>query len=156
MIPARACSLSRSHVCLRVFTVNTRRVSFRTVFGGPSIPPDFIEELVRLRHQLRGVEFQYDFDLFVVVGGDITVVTDPTGLRVPRVFLGRHTTTAQIQMNSADVMNVSDPRAFLFQTIHSAMVELIRRVAARDNDFDADDELRKIEFLVLEGLGEPQ
>ena len=135
--------------------MNTRRVSFRTVFGGPSIPPDFIEELARLRHQLRGVEFQYDFDLFVV-GGDITVVTEPTGLRVPRVFLGRRTTTAQIQMNSADVMNVSDPRAFLFQTVHSAMVELIGRVAARDNDFDADDELRKIEFLVLKGVGEPQ
>ena len=32
---------------------------------------------------------QYDFDLFVVVGGDISVVTDPTGIRLPRVFLGR-------------------------------------------------------------------
>ncbi|MFE5645007.1 hypothetical protein [Rhodococcus sp. NPDC056516] len=136
--------------------MDTRRISFRTVFGGPSIPPDFIEELVRLRNRMRSVEFQYDFDLFVVVGGDITVVTDPTGLRVPRVFLRRRTTTAQIQMNSADVMNASDPRAFLFQTIHSTMVELISRIAARDNDFDADDELRKIEFLVLDGIGEPQ
>ncbi|MGW6658932.1 hypothetical protein [Rhodococcus sp. NPDC055024] len=136
--------------------MDTRRISFRTVFGGPSIPPDFIEELVRLRNRMRSVEFQYDFDLFVVVGGDITVVTDPTGLRVPRVFLGRRTTTAQIQMNSADVMNASDPRAFLSQTIHSTMVELISRIAARDNDFDADDELRKIEFLVLDGIGEPR
>ena len=42
------------------------------------------------------------------------------------------------------------------QTFRSAIAELIRRVAARDNDFDADDELRKIEFLVLEGIGEPQ
>lgn len=136
--------------------METRRISFRTVFGGPSIPPDFIEELARLRHRLRAVEFQYGFDLFVVVGGDITVVTHPTGLRVPRVFLGRRTATAQIQMNSDDVSDASDPRAFLFQTIHSAMVELIRRVAARDSEFDADDELRKIEFLVLGGIGEPQ
>ena len=57
----------------------TRGVTFRTVFGGPSVPLDFIEELTRLRHRLRGIAMQYDFDLFVVVGGDITVVTDPTG-----------------------------------------------------------------------------
>ncbi|XGU19345.1 hypothetical protein ACETU7_30635 [Rhodococcus sp. 3Y1] len=68
------------------------------------MPLDFIEELTRLRHRLRGIAMQYDFDLFVVVGGDISVVTDPTGIRLPRVFLGRRTATAQVQMNTDDVM----------------------------------------------------
>lgn len=132
----------------------TRGVTFRTVFGGPSVPLDFIEELSRLRHRLRGIAMQYDFDLFVVVGGDITVVTDPTGIRLPRVFLGRRTATAQVQMNTDDVMGVSDPRAFLYTTIHAALTELIARVSYRDNDFDADGERAKIEFLILDDSGE--
>lgn len=97
---------------------------------------------------------QYDFDLFVVVGGDISVVTDPTGIRLPRVFLGRRTATAQVQMNTDDVMGVSDPRAFLYTTIHAALTELITRVSDRDNDFDADGERAKIEFLILDDNGE--
>ncbi|KAB2584290.1 hypothetical protein M2405_004735 [Rhodococcus erythropolis] len=132
----------------------TRGVTFRTVFGGPSVPLDFIEELTRLRHRLRGIAMQYDFDLFVVVGGDITVVTDPTGIRLPRVFLGRRTATAQVQMNTDDVMGVSDPRAFLYTTIHAALTELIARVSDRDNVFDADGERAKIEFLILDDSGE--
>ncbi|BAH31952.1 MULTISPECIES: hypothetical protein [Rhodococcus] len=132
----------------------TRGVTFRTVFGGPSVPLDFIEELTRLRHRLRGIAMQYDFDLFVVVGGDITVVTDPTGIRLPRVFLGRRTATAQVQMNTDDVMGVSEPRTFLYTTIHAALTELIARVSYRDNDFDADGERAKIEFLILDDSGE--
>lgn len=132
----------------------TRGVTFRTVFGGPSVPLDFIEELSRLRHRLRGIAMQYDFDLFVVVGGDITVVTDPTGIRLPRVFLGRRTATAQVQMNTDDVMGVSEPRTFLYTTIHAALTELIARVSYRDNDFDADGERAKIEFLILDDSGE--
>ncbi|MET8317733.1 hypothetical protein ABZU78_26710 [Rhodococcus erythropolis] len=115
---------------------------------------DFIEELTRLRHRLRGIAMQYDFDLFVVVGGDITVVTDPTGIRLPRVFLGRRTATAQVQMNTDDVMGVSEPRTFLYTTIHAALTELIARVSYRDNDFDADGERAKIEFLILDDSGE--
>lgn len=42
------------------------------MFGGPSVPLTFIEELSRIKRQLRYVEFQYDFDLFVIIGGDIT------------------------------------------------------------------------------------
>lgn len=132
----------------------TRGVTFRTVFGGPSVPLDFIEELTRLRHRLRRIAMQYDFDLFVVVGGDITVVTDPTGIRLPRVFLGRRTATAQVQMNTDDVMGVSEPRTFLYTTIHAALTELIARVSYRDNDFDADGERAKIEFLILDDSGE--
>ena len=132
----------------------TRGVTFRTVFGGPSVPLDFIEELTRLRHRLRGIAMQYDFDLFVVVGGDISVVTDPTGTRLPRVFLGRRTATAQVQMNTDDVMGVPDPRAFLYTTIHAALTELITPVSDRDNDFDADGERAKIEFLILDDIGE--
>lgn len=97
---------------------------------------------------------QYDLDLFVVVGGDITGVTDPTGIRLPRVFLGRRTATAQVQMNTDDVMGVSDPRAFLYTTIHAALTELIARVSDRDNVFDADGERAKIEFLILDDSGE--
>ena len=97
---------------------------------------------------------QYDFDLFVVVGGDITVVTDPTGIRLPHVFLGRRTATAQVQMNTDDVMGVSEPRTFLYTTIHAALTELIARVSYRDNDFDADGERAKIEFLILDDSGE--
>ncbi|MCE4266562.1 hypothetical protein CJ178_06505 [Rhodococcus sp. ACPA4] len=131
----------------------THRLRFRSVFGGPSIPLTYFEELSRIKWQLRNVEFQYDFDLFVIVGGDITTVTDPTGVRSPRVFLARRTITAQIQMNSADVLGDSDPRGFLRQTIHAAVTELIARIAARDADFDVDVERQKVAFLVGEALG---
>lgn len=126
------------------------RLTFRTVWGGPSPQAGFIEELGRIKHCLRTVEFSYGFDLFLTVGGEITPVPTPSGLRTPRVFLTRRTVTGEIRISNDDVSAAADPVAFLRQTIHTAVEDLISRVAARDSAFDADAERGKIAFLIDE------
>lgn len=75
------------------------------------------------------------------------VVTDPTGLRTPRVYLAKQRATGLIQVNSDDVISAKDPRGFLRSTIYQAVADLFNRIAAKDRSFDKDAELRKIEFL---------
>ncbi|MFF1541988.1 hypothetical protein ACFVWL_18085 [Microbacterium sp. NPDC058269] len=69
-------------------------------------------------------------------------------MRTPRVFLSRRTVTGEIRISDDDASAASDPVAFLRQTIHTAVADLIRRIAARDAAFDADAERRKIAFLI--------
>lgn len=126
------------------------RLTFRTVWGGPSPQAGFIEEVARIAQNLRTVEFSYRFDLFLTVGGEITPVPTPSGLRTPRVFLTRRTVTGEIRISNDDVSAAADPVAFLRQTIHTAVDDLISRVAARDSAFDADAERGKIAFLIDE------
>ncbi|MFJ6530939.1 hypothetical protein [Microbacterium sp. NPDC091662] len=124
------------------------RLTFRTVWGGPSPQAGFIEELGRIKQHVRTVEFSYHFDLFLMVGGEITPVPAPSGLRTPRVFLSRRTVTGEIRISKDDVSAASDPVAFFRQTIHVSVADLIGRIAARDAAFDADAERRKIAFLI--------
>lgn len=124
------------------------RLTFRTVWGGPSPQAGFIEELGRIKQHLRAVEFSYHLDLFLTVGGEITLVPRPSGLRTPRVFLSRRTASGEIRISNDDVRAAPDPVAFLRQTIHGAVADLIGRIAARDAAFDADAERGKIAFLV--------
>lgn len=126
------------------------RLTFRAVWGGPSPQAGFIEELGRIKHYLRTVEFSYSFDLFLTVGGEITPVPGPSGLRTPRVFLSRRTVTGEIRISNDDVSAAADPVAFLRQTILMSVDDLIGRVSARDAAFDADAERRKIAFLLDE------
>lgn len=126
------------------------RLTFRTVWGGPSPQAGFIEELGWIKHYLRTVDFSYHFDLFLMVGGEITPVPRPSGLRTPRVFLSRRTVTGEIRISNDDVSAAADPVAFLRQTIHRAVDDLIGRVSARDAAFGADAERRKIAFLIDE------
>lgn len=123
------------------------RLTFRTVWGCPSPQAGFIEEVGRIKQHLRTVEFSYHFDLFLTVGGEITPVPGPSGLRNPRVSPSRRTVTGEIRISDDEVSAASDPLAFLRQTIHRAVTELIGRVAARDSVFDADAEQQKIAFL---------
>lgn len=126
------------------------RLTFRTVWGGPSPQAGFIEELGRIRQCARDVEFAYHFDLFLTVGGDITPVPSPSGLRTPRVFLSRRTVTGEIRISTDDVSEASDPIGFLRQTIYTAIADLMSRIAAKDADFDEDAERAKIAFLIEE------
>jgi hypothetical protein len=128
----------------------TGRLTFRTVWGGPSPQAGFIEEVARIKQRLRTVEFSYDLDLFLTVGGEITPVPGPSGLRTPRVFLSRRTATGEIRISNDEVSAAVDPVAFLRQTIHQAIADLIGRIAARDPAFDAhaDAEREKIAFLI--------
>lgn len=125
------------------------RITFRTVWGGPSPQAGYIEELGRIKQRLRDVGFAYRFDLFLLFGGEITPVPGPSGLRTPRVFLSRRTVTGEIRISNDDVV-VADPIAFLRQMIHTALIDLMTRIATRDPAFDADEERRKIAFLVEE------
>jgi hypothetical protein len=126
------------------------RLTFRTVWGGPSPQAGFIEELARIKQRVRTVDFSYHFDLFLTVGGEITPVPSPSGLRTPRVFLPRRTVTGEIRISNDDVSAAPDPIAFLRQTIHAALADLMRRIAARDSVFDGDAERGKIAFLIDE------
>lgn len=123
------------------------RLTFRTVWGGSSPQAGFIEEVAWIKQYLLTVGFSYDFDLLLMVGGEITPVPPPSGLRSPRVFLSRRTVTGEIRINHEDVSAAPDPVVFLRQTIHRAIDDLIDRIAARDSAFDADAERQKISFL---------
>lgn len=126
------------------------KLTFRTVWGGPSPQAGFIEELGRIKRHLRTLDFSYHFDLFLTVGGEITPVPGPSGLRNPRVSLPRRTVTGEIRISDDDVSAAPDPVAFLRQTIRGAVDVLIGRIAARDATFDADAERGKIAFLIEE------
>lgn len=126
------------------------RLTFRTVWGGPRSQAGFIEEVARIKQRLRTVEFSYQLDLFLTVGGEITPVPGPSGLRTPRVFLSRRTATGEIRISNDDVSAAADPIAFLRQTFHRAIADLMSRIAARDPACDADAEREKIAFLIDE------
>ncbi|WP_197021033.1 MULTISPECIES: hypothetical protein [unclassified Microbacterium] len=128
--------------------VPTARLTFRTVWGGPRPQAGFIEEMARIKQRLRTVEFSYRLDLFLTVGGEITPVPGPSGLRTPRVFLSPRTATGEIRISNDDVSAAADPVAFLRHTIHQAIAELMSRVAARAPAFDAAAERAKIAFLI--------
>lgn len=132
-------------------SVPNGRLTFRTVWGGPSPQAGFIEEVGRIKRHLRTLDFSYHFDLFLTVGGEITPVPGPSGLRNPRVSLPRRTVTGEIRISDDDIVSAApDPVAFLRQTIHGAVDDLIGRIAARDAAFDADAERGKIAFLIEE------
>lgn len=110
----------------------------------------FIEEVARIKQHLRTGGFSYDFDLLLMVGGEITPVPRPSGLQTPRVFLSRRTVTGEIRISNEDVSTAPDPIVFLRKTIHMAINDLIDRIAARGSAFDADAERQKISFLIDE------
>jgi hypothetical protein len=66
------------------------------------------------------------------------------------VFLSRRSVTGEIRISNDDVSAASAPIAFLRQTIHTAVADLMSRVAASDSAFDADAERGKIAFLIDE------
>lgn len=131
-------------------SVPAGRLTLRTVWGGPSPQAGYIEELGRIKRCVRAVEFAYHFDLFLTVGGEITPVPPPSGLRSPRVFLSRRTVTGEIRISNAEVGAANDPIAFLRHTIHTALDDLISRIATRDTGFDAEAERGKVVFLLEE------
>lgn len=120
------------------------------MWGGPSPQAGYIEELGRIKQCLRDVGFAYRFDLFLMFGGEITPVPGPSGLRTPRVFLSRRTVTGEIRISNDDIVAATDPIVFLRQTIHTAITDLMSRIATRDAAFDAEGERRKVAFLVEE------
>ncbi|MGV2900097.1 hypothetical protein ACNPM4_00335 [Microbacterium sp. AGC62] len=66
------------------------RLTFRAVWGGPSPQAGFIEEVARIKQRLRTVEFSYQLDLFLTVGGEITPVPGPSGLNTAGVPVATH------------------------------------------------------------------
>lgn len=114
------------------------RVILRTVYGGPTPQDGVIEEVARIRRVLRDVPFSYDLDLVLMIGGDVTPGSGPSGLRSPRVSLARRTATAQVHVTRDDALHAPDPVAFLRTTVHEALVQLVARVATRDPEVDSD------------------
>ncbi|MGW4399848.1 hypothetical protein ACWEHA_31555 [Amycolatopsis nivea] len=132
---------------MRVSAEPPGSLSFRTVYGGPAVPLDVISELTRLKARLRPLAWQFGFDLFVTVGGDLTVVTEPTGLHRPRVLLAKRVASGELRFNSDDVLRTTDPAALLRPAVHDALDHLVTRVAQRVPGFDAESERARFAFL---------
>ena len=126
------------------------RVILRTVYGGPTPQDGIIEEVARIRRVLRDEPFSYDLDLVLMIGGDVTPGSGPSGLRSPRVSLARRTATAQVQVTRDDANHAPDPVALLRVTVYEALVQLIARVAARDREVDATAEREGLSSLVAD------
>lgn len=84
------------------------------------------------------VQFEYELDLFLRIGGDIMPITDPTGLYNPRVSVAKHRVTANILINTDEALAAPNPGELLRTTIYNAMIDLFARIHTRDTDFDAD------------------
>lgn len=132
------------------------RLTFRAVFGGPAIPPDFSRELRRIRTHLQDIPFDYDLDMFLVVGGNLRVITDPSGLKIPRVSLAKKRVTASIMLNSQEVLSAQDPRGLMRSVIYEAVCQVMGRIAARDKAFDKSAELKKLDFLTCPDWSSPE
>lgn len=131
----------------------TGRVTLRTVYGGPAPQDGVIEEVARIRRVLRDERFSYELDLVLMIGGDVTPGSGPSGLRSPRVSPARRTATAQVHVTRDDALHAPDPVAFLRTTVHEALVQLVGRVAARDPEVDADAERARLAPLVADAGG---
>lgn len=123
------------------------RISFRTVFGGPGIPGEVVTQLKLLQAELRCLDLGYDYDLFVTVGGDLTVVTEPTGLHRPRVRVATRTVSGELRYNSEELLRAENPADTLRRGMLDALEQLVARVTARDPEFDADTERTRLAAL---------
>lgn len=122
---------------------------FRTVFGGPD--PDVVAATTAIKRTLRDIDFAYELDILLHVGGEISSTTDPTGLYAPRVSVAQRRMTAQIRVNRSDIHEASELSGFLRQAIFLALQQMIERIAAKDKAVDVDAETRKIVFLTEPG-----
>ena len=124
-------------------------IVFRTVFGGPD--PEVVAATTAIKRSLRDIDFAYELDILLHVGGEISSTTDPTGLYAPRVSVPQRRMTAQIRVNRSDIRDASEPSGFLRQAIFLALQQMIERIAAKDKAVDVDAETRKIVFLTEPG-----
>lgn len=119
----------------------------RSDIGGPSVPNEYRTELTRIIDQMQHVDLAYKLEMTLYAGGDFLEITDPTGVYSPRVSATARTAKFVVQLNNQDVMTQDDPASYLRKTIHSALCEMIDRIAASDKTYDPEIERGRIEFL---------
>lgn len=124
------------------------RLTFRTVFGGPSMPNAYRIELDKIKAAVKGVEFQFDLDLRLTIGSDMVRVTHPTGLRSPRVKLATKTVTGTIFINEADTKATKNHAKFFKRVIAEALEDIFKRIKKKAPDFDIEAERAKVAFLL--------
>lgn len=120
-------------------------IGFRTVFGGART--EVILPTKQVTRALGELLLPYDLDILLYVGGDISTSDKPTGLHAPRVSVARRTMTGQIHVGRDELAAADDLREFLRNVIHSAVREMITRIAAKDPTVDAEVEIAKIDAL---------
>lgn len=125
----------------------TGRLTFRTVYGGPDVPGEWITAVARVKRRLSVLRFAYDLDVLLHVGGSVSSTDGETGLRNPRVSVAKRSVTAQIHIARADVETAVDPDAFVRETIAHAVRRVIERIAAKDRGVDAVTEEAKLGIL---------
>ncbi len=124
------------------------RLSFRTIFGGPSMPNTYRTELERIKAAVAGTELQYDLDLSLTIGSDMVAVTHPTGLRNPRINLQTRTVTGAIFVNETDTKAKTDHSTFLRSVIAEAVSDILKKLDKKDASFDLAAERSKLAFLL--------
>ena len=124
------------------------RLTFRTIFGGPSMPNAYRTELDRIKASVARTELQYDLDLSLTIGSDMVPVTHPTGLRSPRINAGKRIVTGAIFVNDADTKARTDHAEFLKSVVSDAVDEILKRIAKKDPDFDPAEERAKLSYLI--------
>lgn len=123
------------------------KLTFRTIFGGPRMPNVYIEELNSIESRLSQIDFEFDLDLSLTIGGDMVMVTHPTGLRMPRIYPDKSLASGAIFLNNDDIAKQKDHSAFLRQTIFNACTEIFDRMDKKKVTFGKAAEMRKLDFL---------
>lgn len=126
------------------------RLTFRTVFGGTTLKPDYYGEPKRITRDLADTVFAYDLDLFLHIGGEISAGDGVTGLKNPRVSLAKRSATGQLSLAAADAAQAEDPAAFLRHVVYDGAADLIKRIAKKDPTVDEAAELAKLSRLNTE------
>lgn len=65
----------------------------------------------------------------------------------PKISTKSRSAKFVVQLNNQDVMTQDDPAPYLRKTIHSALYEIIDRIAAKDKTYDPKVERSRIAFL---------
>lgn len=119
------------------------------MFGGPALSPEYSAELSEIKEALSGIEFAYDLDMSLTIGGDLVTVSDPTGLFSARIHLTKRLAKGLIQLNGHEALTADDPRALLRSVLQDAMKEMFDRIAAKDADFDVEAANTQLDFLTV-------
>lgn len=131
------------------------KLTFRTIFGGPNMPNGYRFGLESIKEELSGVDFLFDLDLGLTIGGDMVVVTYPTGLHSPRIQMKDKRVTGTIYINNEDVEKHENSEDFLRELIYECVMNVFSRIGKKDKSLDLENEIKKLDFLLPGAISSP-
>ena len=112
------------------------------------MPNEYRETLSYIKNHVKQINFVFDLDLSLTIGGDLVNVTHPTGLRSPRLFIDKNLAKGAIFLNNKDIEKQTDHSAFLRETVFDACKQIFERMKQKNVNFDKGAEIQKVRFLV--------